>query len=261
MNILLANDDGITAKGIHVLADALAQLDDVNLYIVAPDKQRSCCGHGLTLFDPVDLKAHDTKDFNDKVKWAYSCSGVPADCARIGIFLLKQEGVQLDLVCTGINHGSNWGSDVYYSGTLAAARESSVCFTQAIAFSVCDNHPTHFEYFKKIVPEVIKKAYKTLPYTTILNVNVPDLPEEEIKGIRVCKQGPMDYGLEYKKTLSNASGVTLEFKGEEIYINWADENWDCVVGRDGYVTLTPVDLMPYNEESMESIRKLNIELV
>ncbi len=258
MNILLANDDGIDAYGLKLLADLIAQLDDVNIYIIAPDKERSCCGHGLTLFDPVHLTAHNPMEFNSKVKWTYECTGVPADCTRIGIYMLKEAGTPADLVCTGINHGSNWGSDVYYSGTIAAAREATVCFTQAIAFSVCDNNPTHFEYFSIIVPEVIKRAYKKLPYTTILNVNVPDLPIEEVKGTRVCKQGPMDYGLEYKKTLSNACGINMEFDGEEIYKNQDDKDWDCVVGRKGYITLTPIDLMPYNEKSLQSIRDLNI---
>lgn len=260
MNILISNDDGIFAKGIHVLADALAQIEDVNIYIIAPDRQRSCCGHFLTLFDKVELEHKNVKEFNDKVRWAYSCTGGPADCIRLGIWMLQQQGIKPDLVCTGINEGSNWGSDVYYSGTLAAAREACVCFVQAIAFSVCDNKPTHFEYFYDLVPRVIDKAYGKLPYTTVLNVNVPDLPVEELKGMKVCKQGPMDYGLEYKKTLSNACGIAFEFKGEEIYKNKADAEWDCVVGREGYVTLTACDLMPYNRESMDNIEKLGITL-
>lgn len=260
MNILLANDDGIDAYGLHVLADALAQMADVeNIYIIAPNTQRSCGGHGLTLNGKIDLEPINPMEFNEKVNWAYSCSGVPADCTRIGIFMLKQAGVSLDLVCTGINHGSNWGSDIFYSGTLAAAREASVCFTQAIAFSLCDNHPTHFEHFAKLVPEVVKKAYKKLPYTTVLNVNVPDIPAEEIKGIRICKQGPMDYGLGYKKSLSNASGVSFEFDGGEVYRDNVDPDWDCVVGREGYITLVACDLMPVSKESMQAIEDLGIK--
>ena len=262
MNILLVNDDGIKAKGIHVLADALAQLEDVNLYIIAPDTQRSCCGHALTLRGgQLNLLPVDTSEFNSKVKWAYSCSGVPADCTRIGIFMLKEAGTPADLVCTGVNHGSNWGSDVFYSGTLAAAREASICFTQAIAFSLCDNNPVNFDYFYKLIPEVVKKTYKKLPTTRVLNVNVPDIPESELKGMRVAQQGPMDYGLSYKKFFDNASGVALEFDGETVYKDYPNENWDCVLGRKGYVTLTPIDLMPYNEESMKSIDDLGIELV
>jgi len=258
MNILLANDDGIFAKGLHVLADAAAQMDDVSIYIVGPDRQRSCCGHGLTLYDNVDLKLLASSEFNPKVKWAYSCSGTPADCARIGIFMLKEQGIQPDLVCTGINHGSNWGSDIYYSGTLAAAREACICYTQAIAFSICSAKPVHFENFYDMVPHVIEKAYKKLPYTTVLNVNIPDLPKEEIKGIKVCKQGPMDYGLDYKASLSNACGFEFKFNGREVYKDRSDSEWDCVVGREGYITLTACDLMPYSRESMKAVAELGI---
>lgn len=260
MNILLANDDGIDAYGLHVLADAIAQLDDVNIYIIAPDSQRSCCGHGLTLTGKINIEPVNPMDFNEKVNWAYSCSGVPADCVRIGLFMLRRDGIKVDLVCTGINHGSNWGSDIFYSGTLAAAREASVCFTQAIAFSLCDNHPTHFEHFYEIVPEVINKAFGKLPCTTVLNVNVPDIPKEEIKGTKICKQGPMDYGLGYKESLSNASGVSFEFDGEEEYRDNIDPDWDCVLGRNGYITLVPCDLMPVSLESMKAIEDLNINI-
>ncbi len=259
MNILISNDDGIDAQGIHTLADAIAQLEDVNIYVVAPDTQRSCCGHALTLNNSVRIKAMIPTGFNEKVKWAYSCSGVPADCIRIGLYLLREAGTPADLVCTGINHGSNWGSDIFYSGTLAAAREASVCFTQSIAFSLCNEDAVHFEHFKEVVPAVIKKAYKKLPYTTVLNVNIPDLPAEEIKGTKVCKQGPMDYGLGYKTTINADGSIDLKFDGGVENNNKADENWDSVCGNDGYVTLTPCDLFPYNESSLQSIRDLGIK--
>jgi len=256
MNILIANDDGINAKGIHVLADALAGMDDVNIYVCAPDRQRSCCGHALTMGNTIYLKEHDAKEFNNKVLWAAECTGVPADCVRLALYYLSDKGIKIDLVCAGINMGANYGTDFYYSGTLAAAREANVCFTQSIAFSLCTHEAVHFEHFAKIVPEVIRKAYGKLPVSTVLNVNIPDLPADKIKGMKICKMGRMDYGLEYFETEDGGYCVPYDILEESNQ----DPECDTVNGYDGYITLSAYELLIDDVKSNNLVRNLDIKL-
>ena len=111
MNILLANDDGIDARGIHELADALKGLGD--LYISAPDSQRSASGHGITVSQPITV----TETTFPGATGAFRMSGTPADCVKLGVKLLQKEGIKIDMVFSGINHGGNLGTDTLYAGT------------------------------------------------------------------------------------------------------------------------------------------------
>ncbi len=254
MNILLSNDDAIDAKGIHVLADCLLALDDVNIYVCAPDRQRSCCGHALTMHDNIYIKERDPKEFNEKTLWAAECTGSPADCVRLALYLLRKKNIKIDLVCSGINMGANYGTDTYYSGTMAAAREGAICFTQSIAFSLCRHFPTHYEHFTELVPQVIKKTYGKLPIGTILNVNVPDIPAEEIKGIKICRMGPVDYTMDFFE--KEDGGYCIPY---DILVDTHTEmEYDSVAGHSGYITLTPNDVLVYNGDSEKAVESLGI---
>jgi 5'-nucleotidase len=182
--ILIANDDSIAAKGIKVLAEVMSEIGEV--VVVAPDTHQSGMGHAITLDRP--LRVNKVKNFLPNVE-AYKCSGTPADCVKFGKhFILK--GRKIDLVVSGINHGSNSSIAILYSGTMSAAIEAALEGIPAIGFSVGDfstdadfSHTT--EYIKKISLKVLENG---LPKGIALNVNFPKISKDLIKGIKICRQ-------------------------------------------------------------------------
>lgn len=178
MRILVSNDDGVTAPGIQVLADALSQIAEV--YVMAPDRNRSGASNSLTLHQPVrvrELKHH-----------VYSVEGTPTDCVHLALTGFFEE--QFDMVVSGINDGPNLGDDVLYSGTVAAAMEGRNLGLPAIAVSMSGRPVQHYETAAHIVKNIaLRLAQEPLSFRTILNVNVPNLPLTEIRGIEITRQG------------------------------------------------------------------------
>ena len=182
--ILVANDDSIAAKGIKILAETMSKIGEV--VVVAPDTHQSGMGHAITLDRP--LRVVKVKNYLPNVE-AYKCNGTPADCVKFGKhFLLK--GRKIDLVVSGINHGSNSSIAILYSGTMSAAIEAAIEGIPAIGFSLGDFSPdadfSHTtEYVKNIALKVLENG---LPKGVTLNVNFPKISEEPMKGIKVCRQ-------------------------------------------------------------------------
>jgi len=178
MHILLSNDDGFEATGIVCLAAALKAVAEVTL--VAPDRNRSGASNSLTLEDPI--RAHMIADA------VYKVDGTPTDCVHLAITgLLEKEP---DIVVSGINAGANLGDDVLYSGTVAAAMEGRFLGLPAIAVSLVGTKLTHYETAAQIVVDLLNElANAPLPSDTILNINVPDLPRDEIAGIKTTRLG------------------------------------------------------------------------
>ncbi len=178
MHILISNDDGVYAKGLAVLAAALKPLADID--IVAPDRNRSGASNSLTLDAPLHVKRLENG--------AYSVEGTPTDCVHLAITgLLEREP---DMVVSGINERSNLGDDVLYSGTVAAAIEGRFLGKAALAISLAGEECRHYETAGIVARELVERMIKeNLPAGTILNVNVPDLPYEELKGYEVCRLG------------------------------------------------------------------------
>lgn len=174
--LLLSNDDGVHAPGLKALHDAL--LPYANLRVVAPDRDRSGASNSLTLSHPLLLSAMENG--------FYSVDGTPADCVYLGVNGVWDE--RPDLVISGINHGSNLGDDVLYSGTVAAAMEGRSLGMSAIAMSLCGNR--HFDSAARMAASLVGAADQlTLPPRTLLNVNVPDLPWDQIQGVKVTRMG------------------------------------------------------------------------
>lgn len=247
MKILFSNDDGVHAKGIHVLAQAFARAHE--WAIVAPEKERSTTGHSLTLHKPLRLhKFH---------KHIYSVSGGPADCIYLGVHEVMKKDP--DIVISGINRGANLGQDVFYSGTVSAAREASNMGYPAMAVSLSlDRHkkgkPEHYETAARCAREVldmvlkiwgngnVKKGLKRWPSGMVLNVNVPNLPYAKIKGFRMAQQGHRVYsGKILKRT--DARGRKYYWIGGT-YQGFRDtvKNSDCHWVDKGYVAITPLEL-------------------
>ena len=178
MKILVSNDDGFLATGINVLTEALAEIADV--VVVAPDRNRSAASNSLTVHAPLRI----SKIAENR----YSVDGTPSDCVHLALTGLLDD--EPDLVVSGINHGANLGDDVIYSGTVAAAMEGRFLGLPTIAISLAGDSLTHFDTAARVVTEMVKKLERaSLAPDTTLNVNVPDIPYDELKGIVAARLG------------------------------------------------------------------------
>jgi len=181
--ILITNDDGYSSKGIKALINAVKNLGKI--LIVAPDSPQSGMGHAISVNKPI--RCYKT-NFFDSVE-AYCCTGTPVDCIKMGLYLLKNK--KPDLILSGINHGSNVSTNILYSGTMSAAVEGALSGIPSVGYSLTDySEDADFQYSEKIVQIISKKVIKEgLKKGTCLNVNIPNIKENQIKGIKVCRQG------------------------------------------------------------------------
>ena len=189
MKILISNDDGIFAEGIHSLANGLAAIGH-EIIVVCPDKERSATGHGLTLHQPI--RAEIVKSIFDDPVTAWACSGTPADCVKLGLFALLE--TQPDLVLAGINHGPNLGTDILYSGTVSAAMEGFVQNIPSIALSLGSYTSRDFTVAVNFVQSLVEKIEREpLENLMLLNINIPAVKETEIAGVKITRQGIRRY--------------------------------------------------------------------
>lgn len=224
--LLLSNDDGVHAPGLKALYEALSV--HARLRVVAPDRDKSGASNSLTLTRPLSLSALDNG--------FYSVDGTPADCVYLGVNGVWDE--KPDLVISGINHGGNLGDDVLYSGTVAAAMEGRNLGMAAIAVSLVGAQ--HFETAGRVAASLVGAADTlSLPPRSLLNVNVPDLPWEEIRGFRVTRmgyRGPAQRPLEVKDPRGRTR-YWIAPAGESAD-DGADTDFAAVEA--GYVSITPL---------------------
>lgn len=225
MRILISNDDGIDAPGLAALAEALAPLADV--WVVAPDRERSAQSHALTLHKPLRMTEVGPQRF--------AVSGTPADCVYIAVHELFD--TLPDLVFSGINRGSNLGTDVFYSGTVAAAREGRLAGIPSVAISlhprVCDlgaprdwHWETAASVAARVAPQILRHG---LPEDVFLNINVPSLPLSELKGVRASRLGRRTYAAEVARC--------VDPRGKPYYWVGGDhEEFAPIEGSDGPLT-------------------------
>ncbi len=181
--ILVTNDDGIVAPGIKALVNVVKEFGEV--VVVAPDSPQSGKGHAITLETPLRMRKVDL--FDGVV--SYECDGTPADCVKLAKNVLLKDRV-IDLCVSGINHGSNASINILYSGTMSAAMEASLENIDSVGFSLLDfAFDADFTGAQKVARSVVSSILKEgLKGTKLLNVNIPKLPADEIKGIKVCAQ-------------------------------------------------------------------------
>ncbi len=236
MHFLISNDDGISARGIQVLSAAMASLGEVT--VVAPDQNRSGASNSLTLDTPVRIR--------ETAPNSYQVNGTPTDCVHLALTGLLEKDP--DMVISGINWGANLGDDVIYSGTVAAAMEGRFLGLPAIAVSlVVAESGQHFETAAKAVALLVQRLQRdALAADTILNINVPDVPWEEIRGLEVTRLG--------HRHRAEPAVKTTDPRGRPIYwIGPAGAEQDAGPGTDfdairrGFVSVTPihVDLTRY----------------
>lgn len=237
--ILVTNDDGINSPGIEVLYKSMLEIGEVA--VVAPDSEKSAAGHAITLSDP--LRVMEVPLEGGLV--GHAVNGTPADCVKIAVKAVLNR--QPDLVISGINLGSNTGINVIYSGTVSAATEGTILGIPSVAISLATYHEPDFRaagrVAKMMALEVIEHG---MPANTILNVNVPNLAPEEIKGIRVTKQGKAFYDEKFDRRIDPRNRTYYWMSGERATTE-EEEGSDELMVQQGYISVTPAqyDLTHY----------------
>ncbi len=237
--ILVTNDDGINAPGLEMLYTTMGRVGAV--VVVAPDREMSAAGHAITLSDPLRVS---TVQMENGVQ-GHAVNGTPADCVKIAVKAILDRTP--DMVVSGINQGSNTGINVIYSGTVSAATEGIILGIPSIAFSLASYEAGDFraagKFAERIAREVLEHG---VPDNTLLNVNIPALPEEEIRGICVTKQGKAFFDERFDKRIDPRNRTYYWMTGERKTME-EDEGSDERAVQEGYVSVTPVqyDLTHY----------------
>ncbi|MGF6376004.1 5'-nucleotidase [Clostridiales Family XIII bacterium PM5-7] len=250
MNILVTNDDGIQSPGIKALVAALSKVADV--YVCAPDGQRSAKSQSITLGEMVNIQAVEFPF----AKGAYQTSGTPADCTKIGLQFFAEKGVTMDMVYAGINMGSNLGKDTLYSGTVGAAMEAAVDGYHAVAVSVDSHEATYFDAACQLAVDVIDLIYGKLDKHTVININTPNLPKEEIKGVRYTTLGDRYYDDQFKRVEENQYMLT----GEPGDFSCYPEHFDVCAAHYGYASITPLHFDYTDYSKLDTVKKWSLNL-
>jgi 5'-nucleotidase len=212
LRLLLSNDDGVFADGIQTLAAAAVQRGH-QVTVVCPDQERSATGHGLTLQTPLRAERADELFAPGVTAWA--CSGNPSDCVKLGLFRLLEEPP--DLVLSGINHGPNLGTDVLYSGTVAAAMEGTIERLPALAVSSADFHWREFGPAARLALDVAEGMLAAgWPPGLLLNLNVPALPAEAIGALRWCRTAVRRYTDQFDRRVDPRGRTYYWLAGEVV---------------------------------------------
>lgn len=246
--ILVSNDDGITAPGVRALIDVVRDIGDV--VVVAPDGPQSGMGHAITINSTLRC---DQIHIDDGPQKEYACSGTPVDCVKLAVSKILDR--KPDLCVSGINHGSNSSINVIYSGTMSAAVEGALEGIPSIGFSLLDfSFDADFSASKKVVSDIVKMVLKEgLPKGVCLNVNIPKINLNSIKGYKICRQADANWVEEFDER-SDPSGRTY------YWLTGSFQNFDKGTDTDewalanNYVSIVPVK---YDITSHESISKLN----
>lgn len=229
MHILLVNDDGIHAPGIRTLAQTLASRGH-RVSVCAPDRERSAASHSITLREPVTAQRVDLPG----AETAYAASGTPADCARLGLYLIPD----VELVISGINNGPNLGGACIYSGTVGAATEAAMSGVPALASSLCIFNSEDYSAAAEVTARVAEwMVDHPLRRGEIYNLNVPPLPYDELRGVRAAVSAPNFLDSAVYREVETEDGVVYRYAlGENVPIE--DPNCDQLLMEAGYATLT-----------------------
>ena len=252
MRILLTNDDGVNARGMTLLEAVARKLAD-DIWIVAPSEEQSGAGHSLTLTQPVRLRHHGEQRF--------SVTGTPTDAVMLALAHVMKDSPP-DVILSGINRGANLGEDVTYSGTVSAAMEGALAGVRSIALSqgysregMGDTVP--FAAAEAWAERVLRPLIDTsMAPRTLVNVNFPALPPDEVKGVRVVRQGIRDYGRLRIDKRTDTRGYDYFWFGLRPVLHTPGHVTDLEAIADGYVAVTPLHLDLTHEESLVGLRGL-----
>ena len=247
--ILVTNDDGITAPGIRKLVEFMNEIGEV--IVVAPDSPQSGKGHAITINST--LMVEEIK--MEGAQRDFACSGTPVDCVKLALDKVLPR--RPDLVVSGINHGANSSINVIYSGTMSAAVEAGVEGIPAIGFSLLDfSFEADFDQAKDFIQEIVLKTLKNpMPKGIVLNVNIPKLKKEEIKGIKICRQAQAKWEENFDERVNPQGNTYYRLTG---YYNNMDEGEDAdeTALMNGYISIVPVKFDLTGYEYIDALREL-----
>lgn len=250
-SILVTNDDGIYAPGIMKLARALRPLGKIT--VVAPLVEKSAVGHAITLSDPLRVQEVDI----DGSFFGYAVNGTPADCVKLGIRCLCEK--EPDLVVSGINLGPNTATNIIYSGTVSAAAEGVIMGIPSIAVSIASFSHPEFSYAAKVAVQIAGQVLQHgLPAGTLININAPALPESEIKGVRITKQGKGRYEEDFDKRIDPNNRVYYWLTGKKMILDSGIDIDDSAL-MDDYVSVTPIHYDLTNYKFLEEMEKWKLK--
>lgn len=252
--ILVTNDDGITAPGISALVEVMKELGDV--IVVAPDKPQSGMGHAITINST--LRLHKMKYYN--VLGEYASTGTPVDCVKLAINKILHR--KPDICVSGINHGSNMSVNVIYSGTMSAAIEGAIEGIPSIGFSLCDHSidadfTASKVYARMIAKNVLKHG---LPEGTCLNVNIPPLPLDKIKGVKVCRQAKASWVEELDERKDPSGKEYFWLTGEFRNFEPGNKETDVWANDNGYISIVPVQFDMTAYKALDKLQSWNYDI-
>ena len=251
--ILVTNDDGITAPGIRKLIKVMSQIGEV--VVVAPDSPQSAMSHAITINSTLHCTQIDLEQSNHL---EYSCSGTPADCVKLAVNEILER--KPDICVSGINHGSNSSINVIYSGTMSAAIEAGIEGIQAIGFSLLDYRwSADFDAIENYIKKITLSALENkIPSNVVLNVNFPKLREEEIKGIKICRQAKAYWVEEFDKR-TNPMGLDYYWLTGKFVNEDKGEDTDEWALSNGYISIVPVEFDLTAHHAIKRLNKWNFE--
>jgi len=250
LNILITNDDGIHAPGIFALKQALEKI--ANVLVVAPDTERSAVGHAITLSDPLRV----TETYTENSLLGYAVNGTPADCVKLGLRCISEKSI--DVVVSGINMGPNTATNIMYSGTVSAAAEAVIMGIPGLAVSLTSFDIPEFEYSCSLAKQLVQKIVENgLPEGTLLNVNVPAIPPNEIEGIVITRQGKGRYEEFFDKRIDPNNRTYYWMTGKRMNLDHEDDVDDVVI-RHKKVSITPIRYELTDTDMLEKLQLWNI---
>jgi 5'-nucleotidase len=252
MRILLTNDDGIHAPGLRALLAAFSERHQI--VVVAPDRERSAVGHGITLHEPIRLHAVRF----DGTHEAFAVTGTPADCVKLGLAELV-DGVP-DLVVSGINPGANVGININYSGTVAAAKEAAMAGIPALAVSIMAPGHEHLDAAAQFTASLAARAAQwPLAAGTFLNVNFPDMPLSAVREVRWCRQGNGVFAQHFEKR-RDPRDRTYYWQGCDRQAGYRRPDIDGSALADRCITITPIKCDMTDYDALDLLSRRHIPL-
>lgn len=249
MRILVSNDDGILAPGLTLLVDACRKVGTVT--VVAPDREQSGTSHSLTLHRPLRISL--------RPDGAYQVDGTPTDCVLLAFGTVLKES-RPDFVFSGVNHGPNMGEDVLYSGTVSVAMEAVTLGVPGIGISFAGHDPAVMATYQDVLGRLVSKiiAVKQFPPQTLLNVNLPPIPADMVKGIKVTKLGSR-YFSESLTRMRDPWGREIFWIGGGTITWTGGEDSDHSAVAEGYISVTPLHMDLTNYPLIETVRGWKLE--
>lgn len=248
--IFVTNDDGISSPGILFLVSVAKKFGEVA--VIAPDKPQSGMGHAITINSTLRI----SKTNYHNVSIEYSCTGTPVDCVKMAVNKVLPR--KADLVLSGINHGSNSSINVIYSGTMSAAIEGALESTPSIGFSLCDySIDADFAQATKEIEKIISEALKNnIPKGVCLNVNIPKLKADELRGIKVCRQAKANWVEEFEERHDPYGRPYYWLTGK--FVNFEPESTDTDEWAlaNGYISVVPTQCDLTSHKDLEHFKKL-----